>query len=92
MNHKIEVPKIIDENLRNYIQHLLFVSEYSDPEASVTIQRSQDKYIITITPDNKDFRDDIINNVLYFNQRLKIPITYSSSLKIQNKVSYTVEI
>lgn len=90
--HKIEVPTLMEDNLRNYIQMLLGVSEFSDPDSQVTFQRSKGKYIVTIKPDTDEFRQSIIDNILYVNRNLKIPIKYSSSLALSKLVSFTIEL
>lgn len=90
--HKIELPILLEDNLRNYIQMLLGVSEFSDPDSEVTFKRGKEKYIVTIKPQTDEFRQSIIDNVLYINRKLKIPIKYSSSLEISKLVSFTITI
>ena len=87
----IEIPVTASENIKNYISYLLCVSEYSDPDSKVSIRKKSNGIIVHIEPNNLEYRQDIINNVLWFNQYLKIPIKYSSSLKISKLISFEIE-
>lgn len=81
---------ILPENERELITHLIVLLGYSDPNYKILIDRKDDELIGHITVSKPEFRQDIIDNMLWLNKHLHAHIIFSKSLKISNKVSFTI--
>lgn len=88
----IQLPSVLPENFKQFLLQLDGVVNYSDPDSEIDIRKSSTGYAITIIPKEPEFRQDIINNVLYYHRLLKIPLKFSSSLQRQRNVSFLLEI
>lgn len=88
----IELPSIIDDNFVVFFVLIEAVIHYSDPDATIQVKRNSEGYMVHITPGNPDFRQDTINNLLFMHRHLKIPITFSSSLAISKRISYSIKL
>ena len=87
----IELPKEVEDNSYIYLYNVLTVLEYSDPGGSLTMKNSAEGYRFTIEPSQEDFKQDIIQNLLFLHRRFKLPIKYSKSLGISRLISFTVD-
>lgn len=81
------------DNEQRYLNLIEAVSEYSCPNSDLNLRKgSNDNFIVTIKPSEQNFRQDIIHNILAIHRLLKIPIIFSSSLKVSNSVAYNVKL
>ena len=87
---QIDYPKILDDNTISYLEWLVGIVEYSNPESNITFRPLGNTYQVVIEPSNLTFRQDIIENVLHLHHRLKLPITYSKSLAISRLISFEI--
>ena len=86
-----DVTRLTDNELE-ILNILLILLAYSDAEAEIFISKSVDKIIGHITVSKDEFRNDIIQNLLYINKTLKIKIEYSKSLAISQKISFSINL
>lgn len=86
----IELSPVISDNDVHYFIFLKMAIEYSDPEATFIVKRGLKGYQINIKSGVQDFRNDIIENILYLSRILRTPITFSSSLAISNLISFSI--
>lgn len=91
MDIKTNLNQINPDNDSEYIEYISGAIKHSDPSASVVIYKYNNKMTVTITPSDKSFKEGIIFNILEANYRLGIVVKFSSSLKIQRKISYSID-
>ena len=91
MELKTNLNKLTPDNDSEYIEYISCAIKHSDPKASVFIYKHNNKMTVTITPSDKDFKEGIIFNILEANYRLGLVVKFSSSLKIQKKISYSID-
>ena len=89
--HQINLPKEVTDNELQYLDWIFSVVTYSNPHSQIRIDLLEKGYNVTITPDNPEFRQKLIDNILEIHRRFKLKITYSKSLKISKKVSFFLE-
>lgn len=87
---KIDIPHLLEDNTINYIEWLMGIVEYSNPQSEIILRKLGENYQVTIKPNDVDDRQSIIENVLHLHHRLKIPITYSKSLAISKTISFDI--
>lgn len=87
---QIDIPHLLDDNTLSYLEWLIGIVEYADPGSEIIVRKNGDIYQVTIKPNNSEFRQSTIENVLYLHHRLKVPIKYSKSLAISKLISYDI--
>lgn len=81
----------IDYKDVQYYSWVAAVVEYSDPKADLMIRENETQMIVHVTPDNMDYRQSIIDNLLSFHKNIGHKIEFSKSLAISKKVSYFID-
>lgn len=75
-----------------YLNLIQAIVDFACPDSTLTFtEGSNDNYVVTVSPSNPFFREDIIFNLLAIHHMMKVPIKFSSSLKIQKNISYFLE-
>lgn len=94
MNNRVKYigPSVATDKEILFLQEILVVADHADPENTVTIYRKPDEIIVHITPSNMDFRQRLVDNLLYFNRTKQARLRFSSSLKISKIISFTVNL
>ena len=82
--------RIPDDNSILYIGFVTSVLGYADPDASMNIHYINDELKISITPSIPEFRQDIINNMVYVHRLLKLKPEFSKSTLVEKGVHYSV--
>ncbi len=85
------LPKERKDNDLGYLDWLVAVVNYSNPDSSIRMDLVGEGYNVTITPANAEFRQRLVDNVLELHRRLHLKIVYSKSLKISKKVQFYLE-
>ena len=85
-------PSKLLENEMQLLSDILEIIEYSDPQFRISICKNPENIIAHITPSDQQFRHDIINNLLFVNRKLRVPIKFSSSLHISKLISFTISL
>lgn len=88
----VELPKELTDNEFKYLNLLSSVIEYSSPRSSTQVRRSSRGLSINIDPSDKDYRQDVIDNLLSFHRTMGLKIKFSSSLAISNLIQFDLEI
>lgn len=83
-------PSKLLDNEQQFIEELLVLLLYSDPDYKVKIYKKPEEIMVHITPSDEKFRQDIISNLLYFNRSKITHIKFSSSLAISRTVSFSI--
>ena len=84
----MELPLIMEDNLQSFFRFMQVAILHADPQAEIDIKRSSNGYMVTISPNVKDFRQETVQNILYIGRHLKTPIKFSSSLGISRLISF----
>jgi len=85
-------PSRLTDNELHLLQEIVTIVEYTDPGFIISICKNPENIIAHITPSSQDFRQGIIDNLLYVNKVLKVRIHFSSSLGISRIISFTVNL
>ena len=84
-------PSILADNEMGLLMFIMTIIKYSDCCFSMIIDKKPDKITCHITPSKEEFRQDVINNLLYVNKIMKRKvIVFSKSLAISKKVSFEI--
>lgn len=75
-----------NENL--FVQELLTIILYSDANPTVKMCKKPDEIIAHIIPSDIQFKEKIVQNLLWINRTMKLRIRYSSSLGISRTISF----
>lgn len=92
MKSIIQLPHIMSDNESRYLSLVLATVEYSNPGSNVRIHHHEGTYSISIQPQEKAFRQSLIDSLLGMHRALKLKIVYSSSLGMSNLVSFKVNL
>lgn len=84
--------KVVTDNDLFYLDIISIIVYYSDPEASLEINRIDDHINTSVYPSTKDFRQEIINNILTLHKLLNIKVDFSKSTKIQKNIYYKIDL
>ena len=83
--------KLNDQELILLFQ-IIEIIEHSDPNFTIAINRKEGEIVCHISPSNPDYRQQIINHLLYVNKVLHIKIKFSSSLAISRTISFSIDL
>ena len=83
--------RLTDNELQlfNFLFGLLY---YSDPDYTIRICKKEDEIIAHIQSSKQEYRQDIINNLLFINKHLGVKVKFSSSLAISKLISFTINL
>lgn len=74
------------------LQTIIEIICYSDPGFNITISKRPTDIMCHITPSSSNFKQDLVNNLMWINKNLGIKIHFSSSLGISSKISFTIDL
>jgi hypothetical protein len=86
-----DLPPILRENDRFYLEWVKSSVTHADPEAVVSVRQNIDGLIFSIIPSIEELRQSLISNILESHRRLNLKIKFSSSLKIQKTISFSIQ-
>jgi hypothetical protein len=75
----------------SYLSLLYAIIRHSDAECHVNLTKVEDEMFVAITPSQQDFKQHIIENLLFGHRLLGMKIYFSKSLAIQKSVCYTIK-
>lgn len=82
---------ILDDNSLALFNLLFSILYYSDPGYKIEIFEKEEEVICHVTPSITDFKQPIINNLLFLNKVVKnTRIRFSSSLKLSKIISFRI--
>lgn len=67
------------------------IVRHSDPEAKLRVDQGANGDMFTISPSDKLFRQDIINNLLFLKKHWGVTVIFSKSLAISKSISFTIK-
>lgn len=83
-------PSRVSDNVLELLCIIVTIVNYSDPLHQVKVICHENKVICYITPSKEDYKQEIIDNLLWINKNLHIKIIFSKSLKIQKNISFEI--
>jgi len=83
---------IISDNSSFYLLFLQAVILHADGEAIIKIVKHLDRLTVIVEPQNIDFRQDVLKNILSMHKMLGIKPIFSKSTQIQRKLIFYVEL
>lgn len=86
-----DLPPILRENDNFYLEWVKTSVIHADPEAVVSVRQNSEGLVFTITPSTEGLRQSLIENLLESHRRLNLKIKFSSSLKIQKIISFSIQ-
>lgn len=81
---------ILEDNDEHYIQFIISALKHSDPEAELSLYKEIEGIKVIIKPSEADFKQHIINDILWAHRLLALKVIFSKSLALQKIVSYDV--
>lgn len=81
---------ILADTILDLLSIIFILLDYSDPLLSIVLSITKEKITCHITPSNKEFKQDIIDNLLYLVKILKIKLIFSKSLGISHIISFDI--
>jgi len=84
-------PSKISDNSLEMLYTIMAIIDYTDPEYKVTVSCTDEKTLIRILPSKEEFKQELIDNLLWVNKHLPVKIEFSKSLKIQKSVSFELK-
>lgn len=91
MEIRQNLPTLTRDNDKEYIQLVEDVIQFADPHCAIIIAKTAKGLTVKVEPSNKKFKQQIIDNILSIHHRLELVPKFSSSLKIQKNIYYTLE-
>lgn len=85
-------PSRLPDNQLIFLQEILTIAAYSDPDYKAKLNVKPDEVIVHITPSDPKYKQEIVNNMLWINRNLKQRIRFSKSLAISSIISFTVSL
>lgn len=82
---------ILRDNDKFYIDFVIDALKHSDPEAEITLIKTEKDIKVRVKPSEKEFKQAIINNLLDAHRLFHIKIIFSKSLAAAENISYLVE-
>jgi len=86
-----DLPAILRENDNHYLEFINSSIIHADPEATVNVRRNSEGLSFMITPSTDNLRQFLIDNLLEAHRRLNLKIKFSSSLKIQKTIAFSIQ-
>jgi hypothetical protein len=86
-----DLPPILRENDNFYLEWVKTSVTHADPEATVTVRQNSEGLVFSVLPSVDILRQSLIDNLLESHRRLNLKIKFSSSLKIQKSISFTIQ-
>lgn len=84
-------PSVLLDKEMDLLLFIMMILKYSDCCFDVLIDKNEDRTMCHITPSQEQFKQDIIDNLLYVNKITKKKIIiFSKSLAISKKVSFEI--
>lgn len=86
-------PSVLADNEIDLLLFIMMILKYSDCCFDILIDKNDERTICHISPSNPDFKQDIIDNLLYVNKITKKKvIVFSKSLAISKKISFSIQL
>lgn len=86
-----DLPPVLRDNDSFYLEWLKTSITHADPVATISVRQNSNGLIFTVLPSLESFRQSLIDNILESHRRLNLKIKFSSSLKIQKSISFTIQ-
>ncbi len=83
-------PSILSDEQMDMLSFIMMLLNYSDCCYEIIISKTEEKVIMHITPSTPEFKQDIIDNLLYIVKVMKIKIIFSKSLAISHIISLEI--
>jgi len=85
---RINIPKLLRDNDAAYINHVEFIINSIDEEASLTIMRKISGLSFSIIPSNEKLKPFIIKAIRKSHYKLGLKIDFSKSVNAGNNISF----
>jgi len=85
-------PSILPDNEMYLILQIQEIVRYTDPDYFIELHKKEDELIVHIQPSVPEFKQKIVNDLLFINKTMKMKVTYSSSLAISKKISFRISL
>jgi hypothetical protein len=91
MKIESDLPPILRENDNFYLEFIKTSVIHADPEAVVSVRQGSDGLVFSVIPSIDSLKQSLITNLLESHRRLNLKIKFSSSLKIQKTISFSIQ-
>ncbi len=84
-------PSRVDDSTLDTLMSVKEIIDYTDPDCCITLSHDKEKTIIHVRPSLLEYKQTIVDNLLWVNKYLNIKVVFSKSLAISSSVSFELE-